>query len=57
MNVIFTQSGLKKALFGRERKSHDMKKEIWQELDEKALMAIQFCFTDKVLNEFSTKKK
>jgi len=33
-----------------------MKKETWQELDEKALTAIQFCLADEVLDEFSTEK-
>ena len=34
-----------------------MKKEPWQELDEKALMAIHFCLPDEVLDEFSIIKK
>ena len=54
MNAIFTQSGLKKALLGMEKKSQDMKEETWQELDEKALMAIQLCLADEVLDGFST---
>jgi len=33
-----------------------MKKETWQELDEKAFMAIQFCLEDGVLDEFSSQK-
>jgi len=33
-----------------------MKKETWQELDEKALEAIQLCLTIEVLDEFSTEK-
>jgi len=33
-----------------------MKKETWQELDEKALMAIQLYLADEVLDEFSTEK-
>ena len=39
MNAILTQSGLKKALLGREKKPQYMK-ETWQELDEKVLTAI-----------------
>ena len=31
MNAILTQSGLKKALLGREKKSQDMKEKTWQE--------------------------
>ena len=34
-----------------------MKEATWQELDKKALTAIQFCLTDEVLDEFSTEKK
>jgi len=33
-----------------------MKEETWQELDEKALTAIQFYLADEVLDEFSTQK-
>jgi len=40
MNTILTQSGLKKALLGREKKFQDMKEETWHELDKKALTAI-----------------
>jgi len=29
MNAILTQSGLKKALLGREKKPQDMKEETW----------------------------
>ena len=33
-----------------------MKEETWQELDEKALTAIQLCLADEMLDEFSTEK-
>jgi len=56
MNVIFTQSGLKKALLRGEKKPLDMKEEIWQELDEKALTAIQLYLADEVLDELSMEK-
>ena len=56
MNTILTQSGLKKALLEREQKPQDMKKETWQELDEKALTAIQLYLANKVLDKFSTDK-
>jgi len=56
MNAILIQSGLKKALLGREKKPQDMKEETWQELNEKALTAIQLCLADEVLDEFSTEK-
>ena len=56
MNAILTQSELKKALLGIEKRPQDIKEETWQELDEKALTAIQLCLTNKVLDEFSTEK-
>ena len=56
MNVILTQSGMKKALLVREKKSQDMKEETWQELDEKVLTSIQLCLADEVLDEFSMEK-
>ena len=33
-----------------------MKEKTWQELDEKAVAAIQLCLADEVLDEFSTEK-
>jgi len=56
MNAILTYSGLKKAPLGKEKKLENIKEKTWQELDEKALMAIQLCFADKVLDEFSSEK-
>ena len=56
INAILTQSGLKKVLLRREKKPQDMKEETWQELNEKALTAIQLCLADEVLDEFSTEK-
>ena len=56
MNAILTQSGLKKALLGRDKKPQDMKEETWQELDEKSLTAIQLCLVDEVFDDFSTEK-
>ena len=55
MNAILTQSGLKKELLGREKKPQDMKKETWQELDEKTLTAIQLCSVDKMDDIFTEK--
>ena len=57
MNAILSQSRLKKTLLKREKKSQDMKKETWQKLDKKALIAIQFCLTDKVLMSFLWRKQ
>ena len=56
MNAIVTQSGLKKALIRRKKKPQDMKKETWQELDEKALITIQLYLAYKVFDEFSIEK-
>ena len=56
MNTILTRSGLKKALLGRKKKPQDKKEETWQELNKKALTAIQLCLTDEVLDEFSMEK-
>ena len=56
MNAILTQHGLKKGLLGKEKKPTEMKDETWVELDEKALMAIQLCLADEVLDEFSSEK-
>ena len=55
MNVILTQSGLKKALLGEEKASRH-EEETWQELDEKALTAIQLYLANEVLDEFSREK-
>ena len=56
MNVILTQSGLKKALLGRGKKPQGMREETWEELNEKALTVIQLCLVDEVLDEFSIEK-
>ena len=56
MNVILTQSGLKKALLGRDKKPQDMKEKTWQKMKEKGLTAIQLCLANEVFDEFSTEK-
>jgi len=55
-NAILIQSGLKKALLGREKKPQYMKEKTWQKLNEKALTAIQFCLANEMLNGFSLEK-
>jgi len=40
MNIILTQSGLKKSLLERKKKPQDINEETWQELDKKAIIAI-----------------
>jgi len=54
MNTILNQSMLKNALL--EKKRTDTKDEAWQDLNEKALTAIQFCLTDEKLDEFFQRK-
>ena len=56
MNVILTQSRLKKALLGEEKRVENMKEETSQEVDEKVLTTIQFCLADEVLDEFYSEK-
>jgi len=42
--------------YSRGRKSLKTWRKKWQELDEKALIAIQLCLTDEVLDEFLMEK-
>jgi len=56
MNVIITQSMLKKALLERKKKSQDLKKKTWQEFDKKVLTTIQIFLANEVLDEFSIEK-
>lgn len=51
MNVVLTQSGLKKALDSKLKKTSNMTDEQWEELDEKALSALQLCLSKDVLRE------
>lgn len=51
MMAILTQYGLKKALGDKAKKSASMTDEQWEELDEKALSAIQLCLAAHVLLE------
>ena len=48
MQVVLVQNGLKKAL---HTKPSTMTDELWQELDEKAMSAINLCLTKEVLRE------
>lgn len=45
IKTVITQNGLKKALEGKAKKPSIMADEQWQELDEKALAAIQLCLS------------
>lgn len=51
MKVVLTQSGLKREIDGKQKKSCTMTDEQWQELDDKALFTIQICLTKEVLRE------
>ena len=51
MRAVLTQNGLKKALDGKSKKPPTMTDESWEDLDEKALTAIQLCLSDDVLRE------
>ncbi|MFQ6624610.1 hypothetical protein Gotur_003964 [Gossypium turneri] len=47
MMAILVQSGLKKVVTGK--KPENLNKTEWEELDEKALFAIQLCLASTVL--------
>ncbi|KAG6495421.1 hypothetical protein ZIOFF_043244 [Zingiber officinale] len=51
MRAVLTQNGLKKTLEGKSKKPATMTYEQWEELDEKALSAIQLCLPREVLRE------
>ncbi|KAK5812564.1 hypothetical protein PVK06_027999 [Gossypium arboreum] len=54
MMAILVQSGLKKVVIGK--KPENLNKTEWEELDEKALSAIQLCLTNTVLQEVLMEK-
>ncbi|KAG8474865.1 hypothetical protein CXB51_031592 [Gossypium anomalum] len=54
MMAILVQSGLKKVVTGK--KPENLNKIEWEELDEKALSAIQLCLTNTVLQEVLMEK-
>lgn len=56
MRVILIQSGLKKALEGKSKKPDTMSNADWEELDEKALTAIQLMLSKEVLREVAYEK-
>ena len=49
MIAILTQNGLKKPLLGKAKKPTAMSDEEWEDLDDKALSAIQLSFSNDVL--------
>ena len=56
MMAVLTQQGLRIALSSKEMKPPTMKDSEWDEIDEKALSAIQLCITDDVLQEVLSEK-
>ncbi|MFQ6656917.1 hypothetical protein Gotur_026817, partial [Gossypium turneri] len=52
--TILVQSSLKKVITGK--KPENLNKTEWEELDEKALSAIQLCLADTVLQEILMEK-
>ncbi|KAG8473853.1 hypothetical protein CXB51_035848 [Gossypium anomalum] len=54
MMAILVQSGLKKVVIGK--KPENLNKTEWEELDEKALSAIQLCLTNTILQEVLMEK-
>lgn len=51
MRGMLVQQGLVKALMGRSKMPETMSEEEKEEMDEKALSAIQLCLADEVLTE------
>lgn len=49
MHTMLVQQGLVKALMKKEKLLATMKEDEMEELDLKALSAIQFCLTDEVV--------
>nr|CAD1833871.1 unnamed protein product [Ananas comosus var. bracteatus] len=56
MRAILTQQGLQKALLGKEKMSDSLTAEQKEEIDDKALTAIQLCLSDEVLREVLDEK-
>ncbi|MFQ6663144.1 hypothetical protein Gotur_030771 [Gossypium turneri] len=54
MMAILVQSGSKKVVTGK--KPENLNKTEWEELDDKALSAIQLCLTNTVLQEVLMEK-
>jgi len=56
MLAVLTQNGLKKALFGKSKKPATMSEDEWNEMDDKALTAIQLNLSNDVLQEVLSEK-
>lgn len=55
MRGVLVQQGLVKALMWRSKMPETMSEEEKEEMDEKALSAIQLCLADEVLEETTAK--
>ena len=51
MKAILIQNGLHKALEGEDKKPIEVSDAKWEEMDAKALSAIQLCLSNEVLRE------
>jgi len=56
MLAVLTQNGLKKVLAGKMMRPTTMTEEQWNEMDEKALSAIQLCLSCEMLREAINEK-
>jgi len=56
MLVVLIQNGLKKVLTSKMMRPTTMTEEKWDEMDEKALSAIQLCLSREVLCEVINEK-
>ena len=56
MLVVLTHNVLKKILAGKMTRPTTMTEEQWDEMDEKALSAIQLCLSREVLREVINEK-
>ena len=56
MLAVLTHNGLKKVLAGKMTRPTTMTEEQWDEMDEKALSAIQICLSREVLREVINEK-
>nr|CAD1818064.1 unnamed protein product [Ananas comosus var. bracteatus] len=56
MRAVLTQQGLQKALLGKEKMPDSLTAEQKEEIDDKALTAIQLCLSDEVLREVLDEK-
>ena len=51
IHAVLVQQGVSKVLKGNDKMPKEMTEDEKEEIDEKALMSIQLCLSDKVLQE------